>query len=539
MPGKRAELPLHSSRLTGLYRFIAPDRFTEMGIDPEDVPLGTYAAQDHPPFLPDRFGGNAYGLGLFEQSVLPERDTRFLEALDLGDPASVAGHYREVNDLFKRMGLLIRYSRQGSAFYLIPRQFVAHFIVEVRARTEEIVAFLSNLLSRQLRETMRVALITDEGDMLLPEVQSRMPHLDFTVLGDLEAIKRETGSFTALVMIGDPREFIFAHHGEGAWQKTSERKLREDYGYFLPSRFYDLLEPEGEMLCLADTPLSGSREYLEVEFKSPEELKRFLVFSHVYRTRRRYHGSLDNKLDINKFDFNAFLAGMGIYHETVEGLLGGRSLDQVSMEELDELPYQDLPIPRGSLKRLIASWQRWFGQFFHLQRLDTVLAKVQRQEWEARYQIKGDFPATQVLVTGRRRRPRVRLAEVEQRLSARRLAGCDRGLLAGYKDSFRYVHQVLANLTRVREGTYTGLPGLELSRLRKPFETTQRHSQLRHVLKLMELAPRLMRLGSRLNPEGIMGPLTPVLANLEKLSLMGMDQGPLHQVVWLNPPHPP
>ncbi len=529
MPGTRAGLPPEVARVSGLYRFIPPERFQELGIDPEDVPLGTFPAEDHPPFLPDRFGGNAYGLGLYEQGVLPPQQARLLEAVDLDDPAQVADNYRTLNDVFKRLGLLIRYSRSGRPFFLIPRQYVAHFLVEVQARTDEIVSFLSGLLSRRLRESLKVGIVAGEHELLLPEVQARMPHLEFTLMDSLASLAGQQGTFAAVIMVGDPLALALQQRRLQD-QPPAASRGREAYGYYVAGRLWDLLEAEGEVLCLADRPLSGSNQTITVRFASQGELKRFLMFSHVYRTRRRYKSGKGLVLEVNRFDFDIFLSGLAVYHETMEGLLGGRALAMVAPEEIDRLPYQDLPLPRGSAQKTLAAWERWFSPFFELGRRGTILPEVQRREWEARYEPEGGFPDTLLVLEGKRRPPAVSLAEVESRLSRRRLAGCDRGLLAGYKDSFGYVRKVLDILEQARQGTLEGLPGLELSRLRKPFETTHRHPALNDVIRLMDQAPRLARLERRLNPDGLAGPRTPVLDNLEKLSLMGLEEGPLMQL---------
>ena len=530
MQGARVGLPPEIRRFSGLYRFISPERFEDLGIDPEDVPLGTFPAQDHPPFLPDRFGGNAYGLGLFEQTVLPEQEARLLEELDLDNPDQVASHFRQINDIFKRLGLLIRFSRLGQAFYLIPRQFVAHFLVEVRAKADIITDFLSDLLARRLRETMRVGLVGGDHELLLPELQSRLPHMDFVLVDSLEALTAQVRPMHALVMAGDPRSFALGELRRAGGTAAKFRQLREAYGYFVASRLYDLLEEDGETLVLADRPLGSSRETLNVRFAGQEEFKRFLLFSHVYRTRRRYRSGEGLTLNVNRFDFHAFLTGLGVYHETVEGLLGGRGLPRVDPKEIDALDYQDLPLPRGSAPRLLSAWRRWLGPFFVAKTLRSLLPEAQRRHWAERYTIDGDFPDTQVVFIGQRRRPPVTLTRLESLAGRRNLAGCDRGLLAGYKDSLSYVLKVLGILEQVRAGTFTALPGLELSRLRKPFEQSSRHPQTADVLRLMDLMPRLKRLQMRLNPQEIMGPGTPVMGNLEKLALLGLDEGVLGQL---------
>jgi hypothetical protein len=530
MPDSKVALPPEVARVSGLYRFIPQERFAEFGIDPEDVPLGTFPAEDHPPFLPDRFGGNAYGLGLYEQTALSPRQASLLESLDLDDPTQVAAKQRELNDVLKRLGLLIRYSNSGHPFYLIPAQFVAHFMVEVQARTDLIVDFLSNLLSRRLRESLKVCIVAMHHELLLPEIQTRMPHLDFKVLDSLPAFAGKHGPFAAVVMVGGPMEIAMAHRGRDRMQTPGGSADREAYGFFMAGHLWDMLEEDGEVLCLADRPLGGSNATCNVKFSSQGEYKRFLMFSHVYRTRRRYKSGKDLKLKVNLFDFHTYLSGLFVYHETVEGLLEGRSLAQVVPKEIDKLPYQDLPLTRGSAKKALAAWQRWFNPFFAIERQGTVLPDVQLREWESKYQREGEFPDTIMVLEGKRRRPSVSYSNIVSQLNRQRLAGCDQGLLAGYKDSFAYVHKVLDILDQARAGTLKGLPGLELSRLRKPFETVHRNQAHSDVLKLMEQASRLGQLESRLNPEGLVGRRTPVLANLEKLSLLGLAEGPLKQL---------
>ncbi|WP_449245890.1 hypothetical protein [Desulfarculus baarsii] len=523
-------LPAGMKRLTGLYRFIPPESYPELGIDPEDVPIGAIAAEDHPPFLPDRFGGNAYGLGLYEQGLLSDHETALIETLDMDRPQQVQQHYRPLNDIFKSLGLLIRYTSRGEPYYLIPRQFVAHFLVEVQAITDEIDDFVKDLLARKLKETTTLGLVTAESDLLLPELQAKMPHIDIRVPRTLEDMADLAGLCGAVVVVGDPREVILDQLSRQGKPLPQTRDDRESFGHFAASQIYDMLSPEGEVLCLCEQPLAATREAIEVKFKQPIDLKRFLLFSHVYRTKRRYASEDGSVQLVSRFDFEAFITGLGLYHETVETLLGGRPLAEVDAAEIDRLPHQDLPLPRGSVERVMAKWRRWFGTFFHLDRLDSTLPDVQRQEWQRHYELDGDLPETLVALQGRRRQPPLSLASLESQVAWRHLAGCRRELLAEYKNSFAYVLGVLEYLDQVRLGKVDGLPGLELSRLRKPFENIGKHPQFKDVLRLVEQAPRLRRMEERLNPGGILGAQTPVLENLAKLSLMGLEEGPLDQL---------
>lgn len=523
-------LPASVKKFTGLYRFISPDNYRHWGIDPEDVPMGAIAAENHPPFLPDRFGGNAYGLGIYEQNLLSNEEMDLIESVDITTPAQVSKHYRPLNDIFKSLGLLIRYTDKGLPYYLIPRQFVAHFLVEIQAITDEIEDFVKDLLSRKLSETLKAGVIVNDAELLLPELQARMPHIEFLLAQSLEQIAEEKGQCDAVIIVGDPREVFLENLSRQGHPVPEGREQREAFGHFCAGQVYDMLEAEGELLVLCDAPLSSTREIIDVTFKDQEDLKRFLLFCHVYRTRRHYSGMDGLAQSINKFDFEAFIIGLGLYHETMESLLGGRSFKDVKIADIDRLPYQDLPLPRGSVERLMASWRRWFGTYFHLERLGTTLPDVQRVEWESHYEVEGDLPDTLIAMQGRRRQPPLTLETLESQAVWRHLAGCRRELLADYKDSFAYVDKVLEYLELVRNGDVEGLPGLELSRLRKPFENIGKHTQFKDVMRLVEMAPRLRRMEQRLNTGGILGQHTPMLENLGKLALMGLEEGLLDQL---------
>lgn len=531
MPEPLPKTPSKSvARMAGVYRLIPPESYQSFGVDQEDVPIGTFPAQDHPPFLPNRFGGNAYGLGFFEQSILPAGDALLLESVDLDDPAKVSKHYRDINDVFKRLGLLVRYSSRGEPFYLIPRQLLVRYLVELRAKVDRMASFLDRLMSHRLRENLSVGLIASDGELFLPELKSRQPQMSFIELDSLDAITQARGPLDAVLMVGDPRQFALAQLEGAGIKAPQDRNGREAFGFFMSGRIYDLLSPEGEVLCLCDRPLGSSREKVKVTFKDSMERKRFLIFSHLYHTRRRYRSKEGGTMEVNRFDFNAFLFGLGVWHESVEELLEGRKLEEIEFGEIDQLPYRDLSLPRGSAPQLMTAWKRWLGIYFDIGQLSSELPELQETQWAETLEIDGEFPETLLVMRGVRRRPPLSLDSIISQRDRNQLAGCPRHFLADYKNSFEYVVKVLEVLSQVKEGTYRELPGLELSRLRKPFESAVRTEQLSQVLDLMARARGLSRLESHFNPMGIMGQRTPVIENLEKLSLMGWEAGLLRQL---------
>lgn len=530
MPAVGPSLPPEVRRISGLYKIIEPGRFTELGIEAEDVPMGTYPAEDHPPYLPDRYKGNAYGLGFFEQNALSEADAAFLESMDLAEPEQVRRHSRRINTIFKRLGLLIRYSNLGRPYYLIPRRFVAHFLVEVQAKVDEIAAFLRGLFSRRLRESLRVGVVTTDSDLIMPELQARLPQAEFRFIDTLAGLARRRRRYDALVLLGDPQSFAEQQMVPRTGDPTQARQFAESLGVFVCGRLYDLLVEDGELMVVYDRPVSTSRDTLRVRFKNEADRKRFLLFTHVFRNRRRYQSGEGREMELNRFDFHSFLSGLGLYHESVESLLQGRGLDQVAPEEIDRLPYQDIPMPRGSTPQLLGAWRRWLSPFFHTHFLGTALSRVQRDHWLERYELEGEPPDNLVIYQGRRRMPVVTLASLEGSLKRQHLAGCDRDLLAPYKDSFDYVLRVLGVLEQIQEGVYAGLPGPDLARLRTPFEGSVKCRQTKDVLELISLRGRLRRLRQSLNPAEILGMRTSVLDNIAKLSLLGVEENLLVQL---------
>jgi hypothetical protein len=72
------------------FRFIKPEEFKALAIDPSDIPLGTFPALKHPSHLPSKFGGNAYGFGLFEiYDHLKQEDIKLLQTITFENPEDI------------------------------------------------------------------------------------------------------------------------------------------------------------------------------------------------------------------------------------------------------------------------------------------------------------------------------------------------------------------------------------------------------------------------------------------------------------------
>ncbi|MBU1742512.1 MAG: hypothetical protein KKC37_13300, partial [Proteobacteria bacterium] len=125
----------------GAYDLVPPHQFDELGIDPQDVLVGTFAAFNHPDFLPTPSGGNAYGLGIYDAAVHPGLREAF-EGIDYQDPGEAARHYRRLNESLKSLGLLTRFAKTGRPYYLIPHQVVARTLADVQFRAHQVEKYL-------------------------------------------------------------------------------------------------------------------------------------------------------------------------------------------------------------------------------------------------------------------------------------------------------------------------------------------------------------------------------------------------------------
>ncbi|MBW1736774.1 MAG: hypothetical protein JRJ69_04240 [Deltaproteobacteria bacterium] len=149
------------------FRFVKPDEFKAFGIDPSDIPLGTFAALKHPSQLQSRFGGNAYGFGFFElyDRAKPE-DIKLIQSTALDDPESVRQHHKELNDIYKKIGLLVRFSSLGKPYYLIPVHLVSNTQSHIKSKVDEITKIVGFHRKKYFKEHHDIGLITYQDDLI-------------------------------------------------------------------------------------------------------------------------------------------------------------------------------------------------------------------------------------------------------------------------------------------------------------------------------------------------------------------------------------
>ena len=231
MPGKllSQQMPPFDQQRTN-FRLLDPEDYARLGIDPEDVPIGTFAAEDHPTFLPSRFGGNAYGLGVVEQGALSAADTAFLEGLDLQDAEAVGRQARRLNAIFQKLGLLIRFSHTGKSYYLIPINLVAQSLQEITSTADEIERLIIQFIFETRTERLAIGLLTRSHDLLVHELTARLSAHRIFLFESIDRLSSWRIPLDIVILPKDPFEYLLE-------QKLPKPVRRPPHGHRLLASF--------------------------------------------------------------------------------------------------------------------------------------------------------------------------------------------------------------------------------------------------------------------------------------------------------------
>jgi hypothetical protein len=514
------------------YQIVRPEEFASLGIDPRDVPVGTFVAKDHPPFLASRFGGNAYGMGIVEQrDKLGASELEFLEGLDFGDSAILRKNYRRLNSIYRKLGLLMRFSQEGKRYFLIPINWVSHSLADIKDKVDEIEGVLVKQVYQQRKERLNVGLLTAPNELVLHEITGRMPTQKFVVIDSIDKLREVRGPFDLMVIPKDVDDLLLSMGIKGLPGSTLSQESFTTYGTYVAGKIYDLLGKGCELCVISSKPFPPTNQEVWVEFRDQGDLRNFLLFTHVFRSRKQYRGKGGRLLRVHLADFYNYLSGIFVYREDLKRVVGERDPMELAPEDIDRLPRLNMKISSSKPVDLESRWDMVLNHFFEKITSHSKIAPSLKKDWEKNYILEGELPDNLQIYLGRKREPAVRLLQLEQDERATGMAGCSLALVAGYKNTFHYVLAVLASLVEIREKTFDRLSELELNRLHNPFAAPKnRYRAFTDMKKLMKKTGQLSRLKSLLNPAGLEGPRTKVLENIEKLSLLGLSPALLREI---------
>ncbi len=528
-------LPEQTLWQEGPFQFINPDDFPSLGIDPSSVPLGTFASFKHPSQLRSRFGGNAYGFGLFEDyDRLKPSEIKQLQAISLDNADDIRAHYRELNEIYRKMGLLIRFSSHGKRHYLIPIHLTSNSLIHVMAKVDEISKTVRFHRKKFLKEYHNIGVFCRPDDLILQELTFRLKEHHFIVLDSSEKLLNLNQTLDLVILPSDMYEIVLMEKFSPlAREALSKRRLDQYCSYLLWKIRSILKSEEGEILILADHLTARTRQSVELRFKSEHEEKNFLLFTHLFGTRKRYQIK-DHKVRVNIFDLQKYLSASYVEQEGINQLLGGKSFEELSLEAIHDLPYlntpfEDWPFFIDQEK----AWPRLLSPFFDKVLLKPVAPDPVKNEWKKRFSCRDYSPKYMLIYLGQKKPAKTTVGDVKNDVAKSNLMGCPFELVADYRDSFEYLIRTLkVVLGRLQRGTYQALPQVFIDRLKLPLESkSRRFNALNDIIKLTQKIHSIERIQGYLNPGGIEGPKTRLFENLEALALFGFTQNELKEIV--------
>jgi hypothetical protein len=523
------------------YRFIRPEEFAARGIDPQDVPVGTFVAEDHPPFLASRFGGNAYGFGIVEhRDKLVPAEIDFLEQVDFSDTQNLKKHFRRINSIYRKLGLLIRFSNQGKRYFLIPINWVSHSLEDIRDKVDEIGRVPIKHIYGRKKEKFSVGLLTAPNDLIVHEITGRMPSHRYLIIDSMQKLRESRGPLDLMVVPKDIGELLLSLDIPALAGRTLSQESYVTYGTYVAGKIHDILAPGGLLLVVASRPFPRTEQEVWVEFLNQDDLRNFLLFSHAFRCKKRYRGRNGRLQRVHLADFYNYLSGIFVYREDLKRLAGDRDPSQMSMEEIDQARHLDLRISGPGRTDLESQWERALTPFFEKITCNSKATPSLIENWRRNYIIEAELPDNLQVYVGAKREPPVLVEELERQERASGMAGCSLALVAAYKNTFDYLLAVLEILGEIRDRRFHRLSELDLNRLHDPFVAPRhRYRTFYHVRQLMKQSGRLRRLQTLLNPGGIEGPNTKVLEHMEKLGLLGLSPALLREIYLIVVGHSP
>ncbi len=513
------------------FSFIKPEDFEALGVDPADIPPGTFPARKHPSHLPSRFGGNAYGFGFFEAyDRLSRQEMELIQSISIEKPEEIRENYKKINRIYKNIGLLIRFSSQGMPYYLIPTHLISSSLTTLRNKADEISRVILFHRRKYLKESHKIGLLAQSDDLLANDLSIRFKEHQFVIIDSIEKL-RFMGEVLDLVII--PRDIYEIIRMDKSVPQSGEmlsKKQLQNYAIYMLGKIYALLKPDGEIFLIAHRHASRTNQSARISFKTLQELKSFILFSHIFKTRKKYQAR-EKPLQVNVFDFQKYLSGLYVEQEVLDMLMGDRDLGSMSLEEINRFPYLNFPLDDELAYDQEKVWPRLFSIYFSEILLEPLIPDAVKAEWKGRFSIKGYSPDYMLMYLVQRKPLGATMSQLRKDIEDSRLSGCSLSLLADYKDSFDYLTRTLRVLKRIKSRRFKGMPEIFMARLRQPLENKKRrYLALNDVLRLMTKINRLERIEAYFNPHRIGGAETKVLENLETLPFFGFSYGELKEI---------
>lgn len=511
---------------------IHPKDFERYGIDPADVPKGMLVSLSMPPMLAGKYGGNVYGIGFVEVFT---RVTGSLEQY----AKKRSDEYKTLNSYYRSKGLLTRVTKELKPYYLIPIPVASQFNIEAKFVIEQLADLIIHYKAESLKQYMRIALFTHENSIILNELRARFPEDDIECISSFDLFSHIKQSFDLSILSEDINTWLNRSISKFSCNSITEYK---NWVFYFISKLYKIIVEEGGFILFNRYPFSKEKSYAEVEFENEKEFKMFMLFCKMFSVKYEKTKS-SNRIKVLTKDFLKYLER---YYTLLTAdvsmvLPEERNLDSIKLEEVERLRHSTYrPGVAFDLSHR-ETISKFLGPFFELIQEQKLTTPEIMKFWARKFKISGENPVGLFWVgIFKRRAPKYPSHFFLKGLEQDKLSGCRWELIADYRDSFRYVAKVLEIVEELKHRDYPNVLKSHSDRLRLPLKSKiRRHRFLESVLKIQRRLGILQELDTRLNPQHVEGPFTRVLANLDILSLMGLDEGEISEILRIVVGHSP
>ncbi len=516
------------------FGLISPDEFEKFGIDPDDVSIGTVVSLRYPAQIPSRFGGNAYGLGLIEgYNRLSRDELDFILSVNLNDERSVSENYKKINEIYKKLGLLVRFSKKGKPYYLIPIHLISSSLTEIKVKVDEVIRFIKEISSLQPGKELKIAVFSSADNIIFQEISFIFLEHTFFPVDSIRKLKDIKEQFDVFIILDDLYEIVIKEIGLAVDKRRLRRKLEEWVNYLL-LKIYRLLKENGYFFIISKYYKEDTEEKIRIKF-SEEELKNFALFTHVFKTKERYkfNGRL---VYVNSQDFQNYLNEIYVEPEILNRLLKGKRPEKLSLEEINSLPYLDLRIPKKPFRKDQKSvWLELFERYFEKIKIEEIVPESLKREWEKRFTFYQYEPKYLILYKGKKKRLPFDITTISRDILKYKLFSSPPELIPDYRNSFDYVFKVLEVIENLKKDSINHrIPKIFIDRLKTPLlYKERRYKGMGNVLRLIRKKNRLKKIINYFNPDNIEGSDTKVIENLELLGLFDFDPEILKEIYFI------
>ena len=513
------------------FDIIKPKDYEILGINPDDIPPGAYAAHRHPTLLSSRFGGNAYGFGFFElYSHLGKEDIALLQSISFDDPEQIKEHYETINRIYAKIGLLIRFSVLGRPYYIIPRHLLSISITNIKIRADEISKIIKSHHKKYPKEDQKIGVLTYAADPIINDLSLRFKEHEFFTISSPDILRSIKEPLDMVILTRDLyRTILHRRIDHRSGESPSKRQL-ERHSIYLLGKIFKILKPDGEIFIISNHQALKTNKSTKIEFKTIQEQKKFLIFTHIFKTHKRYRIK-DSSLLVNIYDLERYLGALYVEKDVIDRLSRGKDLEEMTLDEINDLPYLDLPLHSEYDYDQQKVWSRLISIYFDEVFLKLLIPSSIRTGWKKRFRLKNYSPNYMLIYLAKRKPSSPTISLLKSDVTESKLSGCPLPLLADYRDSFDYLLRTLNALKDIKNKNYVRLTGIFMERLKEPFENkSRRYAGFNYVLRLISKIPTLKRIQSFLNPDTIEGARTKILENLELLPFLGFSYEELKEI---------